>query len=211
MNISLGKAIGIGLILMFVLGVLGECLSTGPPIDARVIERQIQIVNQSLDVLHEEIAASRSPSRWPLIFFAFTILAPLLAAIWLLWRAESSVIAHDKVIRVMTQAGLGEAIVKAYLMDPLWQPRLPGFGQRRQLIRRQCQRGRRRRRQKRRWRQRKQIEREATDQSENIYSDLVNFAPAQKSSVELSALTEESEASPATSSRNLDHLQRDQD
>jgi hypothetical protein len=97
---------------------MGTCLSTGPPsIDPRVINRQYEIVNQMVDLLHEEITASRAPSRGPFTLFILSILVPVCAAVWLLWRAERSVIGQDQEIRTMVRMGLGEPIVRTYLDD----------------------------------------------------------------------------------------------
>jgi hypothetical protein len=74
---------------LFVLCVLGPCLSTGSP-RSDVTSEQIALLNYSLDALHEEVAAARAPSAWPFLLFLLSILLPLVSAIWLLLRAERS-------------------------------------------------------------------------------------------------------------------------
>ena len=118
MNNSVGRILVIGLILLVLILVLGPCLSTGPPaVDPRVLNRQIDLVNQSLDSLQEEVAAAQAPSRWPFILFLISILLPLAAGIWLLCRCERSAIGHDQVIRTMIKVGLKEPVIRAYLDD----------------------------------------------------------------------------------------------
>ncbi len=150
MNETFSRILGFFLVLLFFAAVLGPCLSTGPPaVDPRVIGHQLELVNQTLDVLHEEVAAAQSPSRWPFVLFMFSILAPLGAGIWLLWRCEKSLIGHDQVIRTMIRSGLKESVVQAYLEDTTC-PQLPGPNPSGQLIGPPIHRGRRRHR--RRWR-----------------------------------------------------------
>lgn len=103
----------IGATLFFVL-LLGPCVSSGPP-DRGITEEQIRLLNQSLDALHEEVAAARAPSHWPFILFIASLLAPLLAAVWLLIRAERSVIGADETIRTLVRHGLSEPVLRQYL------------------------------------------------------------------------------------------------
>ncbi len=118
MKENIGKVLGYGVIGIVVLAVLGPCLSTGPPdVSPRVVQHQIELVNATLDALHEEVAAARSPSSWPFVLFIGSILAPLAAGIWLLWRCERSVIGHDAVIRTLVRAGLQESIIRGYAVD----------------------------------------------------------------------------------------------
>lgn len=118
MTDTFGKVFGLGVIIFIVLACLGPCLSTGPPeVNPRVVQQQIELVHSTLDALHEEVAAARSPSGWPFVLFITAILAPLAAGIWLLWRCERSVIGHDAVIRTLVRAGLGESVVHGYVGD----------------------------------------------------------------------------------------------
>ncbi len=103
----------IGATLFFVL-LLGPCMSSGPP-DRGITEEQIRLLNQSLDALHEEVAAVRAPSHGPFILFIASLLAPLLAAVWLLIRAERSVIGADETIRTLVRHGLSEPVLREYL------------------------------------------------------------------------------------------------
>ena len=113
-----GRIMVIVVLTMIALFLLGTCPSNeGPPIDPRVVGQQIKLVNQSLESLQEEVAAARTPSRWQLVLFMMSILAPLGAGIWLLWRAEQAVIGHDQVTRAMVRVGLKEPVIRAYLSD----------------------------------------------------------------------------------------------
>src|SRR5205814_8642786 len=99
MNNSVGRIVVIDFILLLVFAVLGPCLSTGPPaVDPRVITQQIKLVNETMGVLQEEVAAAQAPSRWPFVLFLCSIVFPLAAGIWLLWRSEASAIGHDHVV-----------------------------------------------------------------------------------------------------------------
>ena len=159
MRESFGRILGIALILLILSSLMATCLSTGPSsIDPRVINRQYEIVNETVDLLHEEIAASRAPSLGPFLLFVFSILVPICAAAWLLWRAERSVIGQDQEIRTMVRLGLGEPIVRTYLEDGRPKLRLPGPEDAGQLIGPPPTRGRRRHRHRRRWRKRAEDE-----------------------------------------------------
>lgn len=118
MTDTFGKVIGLGVIVIIVLACLGPCLSTGPPdINPRVVQHQLELVHSTLDALHEEVAAARSPSVWPFVIFIGSVLAPLGAGIWLLWRCERSTVGHDQVIRTLVRSGLGESVVHGYVGD----------------------------------------------------------------------------------------------
>ena len=114
-----GRVVVIVVLMMIAMVLLGTCPSNeAPTVDPRVVGQQIKLVNQSLESLQEEVAAARTPSRWQLVLFMMSILAPLGAGIWLLWRAEQAVIGHDQVTRTMIRVGLKEPVVRAYLEDP---------------------------------------------------------------------------------------------
>jgi hypothetical protein len=148
-----GRIVGIAMVLSFLAVFMGTCLSTGPPsIDPRVINRQYEIVNQTVDLLHEEVAASRAPGRGAFFLFIFSIIIPVCAAVWLLWRAERSVIGQDQEIRTMVRMGLGEPIIRTYVEAEHTKQRLPANGDAVRLIGPPPKRGRRRRRWRRLWR-----------------------------------------------------------
>ncbi len=160
MKENIGKILGYGVIGQIVLAVLGPCLSTGPPpVDPRVVQHQLELVNTTLDALHEEVAAARSPSSWPFALFIGSILAPLGAGIWLLWRCERSVIGHDAVIRTMIRAGLQESVIRGYAVDAHRRSgTLPASDDRPRLRLAPVQRHARPHRRSRRWRKRRQDE-----------------------------------------------------
>ena len=116
----------IGIVLVLLL-VLGPCTSPGPP-SPTVTEEQMRLLNQSLEALHEEVAAARSPSTWPFVLFIVSLLVPLLAGIWILVRAERSVIGADETIRTLVRHGLSEPVVRLYLDDQAGRPHRPEIG-----------------------------------------------------------------------------------
>lgn len=116
----------IGIVLVFLL-ILGPCTSPGPP-SPTITEQQMRLINQSLDALHEEVAAARAPSIWPFVLFIVSLLIPLLAGIWILVRAERSVIGSDETIRTLVRHGLSEPVVRLYLDDHAGRPRQPEIG-----------------------------------------------------------------------------------
>ena len=153
MKNSVGRMLVIGIILLLVVAILGPCLSTGPPaVDPRIIGQQIKLVNETMDVLQEEVAAAQAPSRWPFILFLISILLPLAAGMWLIWRSEESAIGHDHVMRTMIRAGFKESMIGAYLDDSSHSLDLPSVNRR--ALPRMNGRGRRQFRHRRRWRRR---------------------------------------------------------
>lgn len=117
----------IGTVLVFLLILLGPCTSPGPP-SPTITEEQMRLINQSLDVLHEEVAAARTPSIWPFVLFIVSLFIPLLAGIWILVRAERSMIGADETIRTLVRHGLSEPVVRLYLDDHAGRPRPPEIG-----------------------------------------------------------------------------------
>ena len=88
----------------------------------------MRLFNQSLDALHEEVAAARAPSHWPFLLFVASLLIPLLVGVWLLVRAERSVIGADETIRTLVRHGLSEPVIRLYLHDQAGRPQRPDIG-----------------------------------------------------------------------------------
>jgi hypothetical protein len=99
-------------------------MSTGPP-DRGLTEQQLTLLNQSLDALHEEVAAARAPSTWPFVLFVLSILLPLAAGIWLIFRAEHSQLGHDEQLRWLIRSGMTPTVIHAYL-EQSHRPQLQG-------------------------------------------------------------------------------------
>ena len=115
-------------IALFSLFVLGPCTSTGPPAPT-VTEEQMRMINRSFDALHEEVAAARMPSQWPFVLFIIALLIPLLAGVWILIRAERSVIGADETIRTLVRPGLSEPVLRQYLENQARGAQRPGIAQ----------------------------------------------------------------------------------
>jgi hypothetical protein len=94
--------------------LLKSCIPTGLP-DRPITEEQIHTINQTFDALHEEVAAARAPRTAPFLLFLASVLLPLAAALWLLRRAERSLIGADETLRILARHGLSEAAIKQYL------------------------------------------------------------------------------------------------
>jgi len=149
-----GKAVGAIVVVLILLALAGPCTSSDrPAIDPRIVGKQLELINGSLEVLQEEVAAAQSPSRWSFALFIVSILAPLGAAVWMLWRSEKSAIGHDTVIRAMVRSGFKESVVNAYLMESVKRPQLPAPLSSGHPINAPIRRGRRRSRHRRRWRE----------------------------------------------------------
>ena len=103
--------------------LLGPCTSTGPP-DGRGMERQIQLINMSLDAIQEQVAAARRPPLFELVVFVVSLVFPLLGAMWILFRAERSAVGHDQVVRQMIKLWADEMVVRHY-MEHVKRPVLP--------------------------------------------------------------------------------------
>lgn len=102
---------------------LGPCTSTGPP-DVRGVERQIQLINMSLDAIQEQVAAVRRPPVFELVVFVVSLVFPLVGAMWILFRAERSAVGHDQVVRQLIRLGADELVVRHYL-EQVKRPALP--------------------------------------------------------------------------------------
>jgi len=98
--------------------LLGPCTSTGPPV-SRLSEEQVRLIDQSFDAIQEEVAAARRPSQVFFILFVASLLIPLLATGWMLFRAERSAIGHDQALRTLVRYGAGEPVVRHYLEQSL--------------------------------------------------------------------------------------------
>jgi hypothetical protein len=128
MPLSIGRIIAAAVILLVLVSLLGPCQSTGPPTDARNMARQIELINQSFDALEEEVTAAQAPSHGPFLIFILSVLLPMGAAFWLIWRAECSAVHHDQVLRAMVQLGFEEPLINTYVRripDQLPGPNLP--------------------------------------------------------------------------------------
>ncbi len=118
------QAVIAGLVAAFVgLLLLGPCTSTGPP-DVRGVERQIQLINMSLDAIHEQVAAARRPPVFELVVFVVSLVFPLMGAMWILFRAERSAVGHDQIVRQLIRLGADELVVRHY-MEHVKRPALP--------------------------------------------------------------------------------------
>ncbi len=96
--------------------LFGPCRATGPP-DPPITDQQLQVVTHTLDALHEEIDAARTPTIAPFLLFLLSVLLPLLLAGWLLIRAERSIIGADETIRTLVRHGLSEPLVRHHLQQ----------------------------------------------------------------------------------------------
>ena len=130
--------------------MLSTCLPTGPP-RTDVTEAQLQLLTDSLDAIHLEVAAARRPSTWSFALFLLSILLPLCAAIWLVFRAERSALDHDAGIRTMLSDGLSQEVVLAYLEISVGRPQLTGPTLNQQRLPKHVSQHRRPRRRRRRW------------------------------------------------------------
>jgi hypothetical protein len=79
------------------------------------MERQIQLINMSLDAIHEQVAAVRRPPVFELVVFVVSLVFPLVGAMWILFRAERSTVGHDQVVRRLIKLGADELVVRHYL------------------------------------------------------------------------------------------------
>lgn len=70
-------------------------------------------MQQSMDALHAEIAAARTPSTGGTVVFLVGLFLPVLLVVWLVHQVRHSAIEHDVVIRRMIRAGLSDAIILA--------------------------------------------------------------------------------------------------
>jgi len=109
--------------ILFWIFVVGPCHTTGPP-NRPITEEQLHVLNRTLDALHEEVAAARGSRLAEFALFLMMLLLPLAAALWLLLRAERSMIGADETIRVLLRAGLAEPVLRHYL-EQQNRPRLP--------------------------------------------------------------------------------------
>lgn len=102
---------------------LGPCTSTGPP-NVHNLEQQIQLINLSLDAIHEQVAAVRRPPVFELLVFVVSLIVPLVGAMWILFRAERSAVGHDQIVRQLIRLGADELVVRHYL-EQVKRPALP--------------------------------------------------------------------------------------
>jgi hypothetical protein len=72
-------------------------------------------LNQSFDALHEEIAAARAPGVFPFLTLLASLILPLAAAMWMLIRAERSIVSADETLRTLARYGLSERVIRLYL------------------------------------------------------------------------------------------------
>lgn len=114
-----------GAALLVLLTLMSTCLPTGPPA-REVTEAQLQLLTDSLDAIHLEVAAARRPTTWSFTLFLISILMPLAAAIWLVVCAQRSALDHDSGIRDLLQAGFTPAVVHSYLEATARPPQLSG-------------------------------------------------------------------------------------
>ncbi len=70
---------GLGIVCAGLL-LLGPCTSIGPP-DVRGMERQIQLINMSLDAIHEQVAAVARPPVFELVVFVVSLVFPIFGQI----------------------------------------------------------------------------------------------------------------------------------
>lgn len=67
--------------------------------------------------MQEEVAAAKAPSQGGFILFLASILVPVLLGVWLLFRAEHSLIGQDESIRWLVRSGMREPVIRAYLNE----------------------------------------------------------------------------------------------
>lgn len=98
--------------------------------------------------------AARTPSQWPFVLFLTSLFVPLLAGLWILIRAERSLIGEDETIRTLVRHGLSEPVLRQYLENQARGAQRPGIVQgshgARALPRPRDSRGSRRRKRRRR-------------------------------------------------------------
>ena len=68
-----------------------------------------------MDNIQEEVAAARRPRQAFFALFVLSLLVPVLAAVWLLYRAERSAVGHDIVLRTLIRHGAAEPVLRHYL------------------------------------------------------------------------------------------------
>ncbi len=68
-----------------------------------------------MDNIQEEVAAARRPRQAFFALFVLSLLVPVLAAVWLVYRAERSAVGHDVVLRTLIRHGAGEPVLRHYL------------------------------------------------------------------------------------------------
>lgn len=118
-------------------------------------EAQLQLLTDSLDAIHLEVAAARRSSSWTFALFVLSVLLPLLAAVWLIIRAQGAALDHDAAVRCLVDAGYSPEVLQAYLESAPARPQLIGTSSAPEQLpqhvsHRRCRRRRRRRRRRER-------------------------------------------------------------
>ena len=97
-------------VILFVLLVV-HCESENSP-SSLALSRQVDSLNTQLDVLHEEIAASRSPDGFALLALLVSIGLPVVLAVMLLFRAEKTALHNDEIVRQIARHGLTSRLIE---------------------------------------------------------------------------------------------------
>ena len=114
-------------LLISLIALLGSCLNTDRP--SALGMTQLNLLNRQMDLLHEEVAASQTPSGYSMLALVLSVAVPLMLGVILLCRAERSAIHSDEIIRQMARHGLSsrlietEKLLSAQQIQPSSEPR----------------------------------------------------------------------------------------